>query len=224
MHLSHISIYGAAVLILIKCAWKAIVPVLTRAAMYNLSTLLCEAVQAARRIWKMFSLMAFSLLVFVGFWGVYLIASNEWVNIQEGTWLKLSIQWWYFKSSLCLFLQIITGTCCGLRCDFCLLEVAQSLVWQRWHLTCTLWHGEGVSVNDLRKGETVGKTGLKQTGVTPILPAWSKVWFCLPWMKDKKINFCFYFCNENNILKYRFMFRNKELCSRDNRFSKFWSE
>lgn len=30
-------------------------------------------------------------------------------------------------------------------------------------------------MNDLGKGETVGKIGLKQIGVIPILPAWSKV-------------------------------------------------
>lgn len=141
MHLSHISIYGTAVLILIKCAWKSIVPVLTQVAMYNTSALLCEGVQAAQRIWKLFSPMAFTLPVYVGFLGVYLTASNERVNIQEGIWLRLSIQWLYFKSSLCVFLQIITGTCCGLRCGFCLLEVAQCLVWQRWHLRCTVWQG-----------------------------------------------------------------------------------
>lgn len=126
MHLSQISIYGAAVLILIKCAWKAIVPVLTQAAMYNTSTLLCEELQTAQRLWKLFSPMAFTLLVFAGFWGVHLTASNEWVNIQEGTRLRLSIQWFYFRSSLCLLLQVITGMCCGLGGGICLLEVAQS--------------------------------------------------------------------------------------------------
>lgn len=115
MHLSHISIYGAAVIILIKCTWKAIVPVLTQAATYNTSTLLCEGEQAAWRTWKLFSPMV------LPFWFV-LVFEGSFNSIKWMSSFRRELDWDcqyndYLKSSSSLFLQIITGTCCGLRCD-----------------------------------------------------------------------------------------------------------
>lgn len=96
MHLSHISICGAAVIILIKCAWKAIVPVLTRAAVHNASSLLRKGVQVPLRIcggWKPLSVMASTLPDHSLFFGIYLIASKEWVSVQKEYSYSCSCRW-----------------------------------------------------------------------------------------------------------------------------------